>query len=290
MSTTIPGPYEYPIVPYHSGSLSSFEIDPIYVSDSGSLATLGSNTFVGTQTFTGDLVPTVSSSFSLGTANNPWKSIFISSGSLSLQSDVPGGPDAVISNKSGNLEVSVGGMQLLGNASFRAATGSIQYISGSTLNLNGNKQFNYGQFYSTITQSGSADTAYSMKFNVTDGYDGVSIVSGSRITAAYTGFYNLQFSAQLHQTTTGASDISIWIAKNGTPVDNSNTMLTIEKVSGGGKLVAAWNFGIQLNANQYVELMWSSNTANTRIEYLGTQTTPSRPATPSVIATVTQIA
>ena len=47
---------------------------------------------------------------------------------------------------------------------------------------------------------------------------------------------------------------------------------------------------IQLNANQYVELVWSSNSADTQLHYHSTQTTPTRPATPSVIITVTQIA
>ena len=232
-----------------------------------------------------------------------------------------GGPDAVISNKSGNLEVSVGGMQLLGNASFQAATGSFTYISGSmtqignvtttgasiisgsltlssgsALNINngfyvdGNRQFNYGLFSDLTTQSGSADTAYAMKLNTTDLAVGFSVVDGTKITATHTGVYNLQFSAQFEQTSNHAAELAIWLAKNGTNVPNSNTELTIEKIGGGGKMVAAWNYIVQLNATQYVELMWASTRSDTQLHYHGTQPTPSRPATPSVIVTLTQIA
>jgi len=333
MSITIPGPYNYPIVPYHSGSASTtiIESDPIYVSDSGSLATLGSNTFTGTQTFTGNLVPTVSSSFSLGTVNNPWKEIYISSGSLSIQSDTPGNPDAVITNKLGNLEISVGGMQLLGNGSFRASTGSFSYISGSITQVGdhiqtgtktisgslrvsgssvfdsdvnvqsgfyhkGHLQFNYGQFYSLETQSGSADTAYAMKYEVTDGTDGVSITNNAsglptRITPANTGVYNIQFSNQLGNTDNSDITFDIWFRINEVNVPNSNTKFSLIKSLGSGLYaVAALNFLTQLNAGQYVEIMWSCAASTGQFEYLGTQSTPTRPATPSIILTVTQIA
>ena len=328
MSTTIPGPYNSPYAPYHSGSLSSttiIESDPIYVSDSGSLATLGSNTFVGTQTFTGDLVPTVSSSFSLGTSDNPWKSIFISSGSLSLQSDVPGGPDAVISNKLGNLEVSVGGMQLLGNASFRAATGSFTYISGSmtqvgnvtttgasiisgslslssgsALNINdefyvnGNKQFNYGAFSSTITQSGSANTAHSMSFDTTDvgGY-GVTITNGTRITVANTGIYNLQFSAQLDRINAGTNIATIWFAYTGSSIANSATDVTIAGSAASNPVIAAWNYILPMSSGSYAEIYWShDDNVDNKVELkaVSTRSNPTRPAVPSIIASLTQIA
>jgi hypothetical protein len=175
-------------------------------------------------------------------------------------------------------------------------TGSLTLSSGSALRINngfyvdGNRLFNYGQFYDTTIQSGSDDTAYAMKFNTTDISMGVSVVNGTQIKVDNTGIYNLQFSAQLEQTTNGASDICIWLRKDGANVANSNTELTIEKVAGGGKLVAAWNYMIELNANQYVELVWSSNSNNTQLHYHTTQSTPTRPATPSVIVTLTQIA
>jgi hypothetical protein len=152
------------------------------------------------------------------------------------------------------------------------------------------QKFNYGQFSDTTIQSGSSATAYAMKLNTVDLASGFNIVGGTRITAANSGTFNLQFSAQLFQTTNNAAEISIWLRKDGINVPNSNTDLTIEKISGGGKLVAAWNYIVQLNATQYVELMWSSTRNDTQIFSSGTQSSPSRPATPSVIVSMTQIA
>lgn len=173
-------------------------------------------------------------------------------------------------------------------------TGSL-YVSSSLkisngFYVDGNKQFNYASFSDLTIQSASANIAYPMKLNTTDLVEGFSVVSGSRITAVNGGTYNLQFSAQLEQTTNHAAEISIWFRKNGTDIPNSNTELTIEKISGGGKLVAAWNYILQLQSTEYVEIMWASTRSDTTLHYHAVQSTPTRPATPSVIVTMTQIA
>jgi hypothetical protein len=43
---------------------------------------------------------------------------------------------------------------------------------------------------------------------------------------------------------------------------------------------------IDLAADEYIELMWATTNASTTIEYIAAQTGPVRPATPSVILTV----
>ena len=172
-------------------------------------------------------------------------------------------------------------------------TGSLN-ISGS-VNLNGNRLFNYGQFSSTETQSGSADTAYSMKFNTTDFTSGITVANNgsglpTRITAANTGLYNIQFSAQLGNTANSAIDFDIWFAYTGSNIANSNTQVHVNKTVGElGRAVAAWNFMTPIRANDYIEIMWSCDEATGQLQALGTQTVPTRPAVPSVIATVTQV-
>jgi hypothetical protein len=324
------------------------------ISDFG-FATTGSNIFIGNQTITGSLfisgttelggniVPKTARGATLGTLERPFSEIFVSSGSINIASDAPGDPNTTLTNIGGNILVSAGGMRLVGDASFIAATGSFNYISGSmtqignytqlgthiltgnstisgsilvsgsttqignntltgntqltgsvsisgSLYMNGNKQFNYGQFSDLTIQSASADTAYPMKLNTTDVSNGVSVVSGSFIKVANTGTYNLQFSTQLEQTSNNAAEVSIWLRKDGTDIPNSNTEVTIEKISGGGKMVAAWNYMVQLTENQYVQLIWSSTRSDTQLHYHATQSTPTRPATPSVIVTMIQIA
>lgn len=192
----------------------------------------------------------------------------------------------------GSLKVS-GSLTEIGET---VLSGSLTLSSGSALRINngfyvdGQKQFNYGQFSSTITQSGSADTAYSMTFNTTDFANGVSLVSGSRLTIANTGIYNIQFSSQLHTTANQAVDFSIWFAMTGSDIANSNTDFTIEKIAGGGYMVAALNFLTRISSGSYVELKYSKTTTEGQLLAQGTRSTPTRPATPSVIVTVTQIA
>jgi hypothetical protein len=192
----------------------------------------------------------------------------------------------------GSLKVS-GSLTEIGDT---VLTGSLTLSSGSRLNINdgfyvnGNKQFNYGQFSSTQTQSGSANTAYSATFNTTQFSQGVSLVSQSRITVSNTGIYNIQFSSQLHTTANQAVDFSIWFAMTGSDIANSNTEFTIEKINGGGFQVAALNFLTSIASGSYVELKYSKTTTQGQLYAIGAQSTPTRPATPSVILTVTQIA
>jgi len=158
--------------------------------------------------------------------------------------------------------------------------------------LNGNKLFNYAQFSDTTTQSGSANTAYSMKLNTTDIAHNISVVSGSRITVQNTGLYNLQFSAQLDNTGNTNELVDIWFAITGSNVANSNTQVAINKAQAGnfGKVVPSWNTLLPLSASQYVEIKWSATGNSVILHASDSQSNPTRPATPSVIATITQIA
>jgi hypothetical protein len=84
----------------------------------GSIIQTGNNTLIGTTTLTGsifiggDIIPTASSSFDLGSVTNPWRSLYVQSGSISIQSDIPGGIPAVISNADGNITFTGAGFQL----------------------------------------------------------------------------------------------------------------------------------------------------------------------------------
>ena len=95
---------------------------------------------------------------------------------------------------------------------------------------------------------------------------------------------------QLQQLNNVNSEISIWFRKSGTDVSRSNTELAIDKNQGGtSKLVAAWNIIESFTANQYIEIMWSSPDTGMEILWQNTQTGPTRPSTPSIIVTVTQV-
>jgi hypothetical protein len=76
----------------------------------------------------------------------------------------------------------------------------------------------------------------------------------------------------------------------GSAIPYSNTDFSIEKIAGGGFQVAALNFLTPITSGSYVELYWSKTTAQGELQAKGIQSTPTRPATPSLIVTVTQIA
>jgi hypothetical protein len=145
----------------------------------------------------------------------------------------------------------------------------------------------YGAFSDTTLQTAaSINTAYGMVFNTTDSSNGVSIGSpSSRLVVDYQGVYNVQFSAQLDKTSGGTGNIYIWLRKNGTNVANTATTVAIQ--GSAARTVAAWNFIIQLEPTNYVELMWATDDTSVRI--LAASATSVWPAIPSVICTITQV-
>ena len=149
------------------------------------------------------------------------------------------------------------------------------------------KQFNYGSFYDTTTQTAAvANTAYAMTFNSTDtaATNGVSInTPASHIKVDRAGVYNVQFSAQLYTTSGGTHQTWIWLRVDGTDVPYSATKVTIE--GNNTAVVAAWNFLVSLNAGSYFELMWEASDTNVQIRTEAASAV--HPAIPSVILTVT---
>lgn len=145
----------------------------------------------------------------------------------------------------------------------------------------------YGAFSDTTTQTiVSINEAYAMTFDTTDASNGVSIGSPtSQLVVNEQGVYNIQFSAQLDKASGGAANVYIWLRKNGTNVPNTTTTLTLQGTA--ARQVAAWNFVIQLDSTNYVELMWAADDAN--VVVLAASATSVWPATPSIICTVTQV-
>ena len=247
----------------------------------GSVRITGSVNTIGSSTITGSLL--VSGSTTQIGNNSLLGNTFLS-GTL----DVSGS-----TNFHNHTITMTGSMYTSGSQSITGSLdvkGNINVASGSEFYLAGNKLFNYGQFSDTTTQSGSANTAYAKKLNTTDFAHNVSIENGSRIKVANTGIYNLQFSTQLANTANTNITFDIWLAYTGSNVANTNTQIDVNKSAGQlGRAVAAWNFMLPIQTNDYVELMWSCNAATGQLAALGTQTNPSRPAIPSVIVTLTQV-
>jgi hypothetical protein len=143
----------------------------------------------------------------------------------------------------------------------------------------------YGSFYDTTTQTAAAiNTAYAMTFNTTDLSFGVTRgTPTSRIFVDRPNIYNIQFSTQLDKTAGGVGLVWIWLRKNGVNVPDSAGQIRIQ--GNNAETLAAWNYVIQLNAGDYIELMWEVD--DTSVQLLAEVATGIHPSIPSVILTVT---
>lgn len=151
----------------------------------------------------------------------------------------------------------------------------------------------YGAFQDTTDQTATANTATVMTFNTTDFSNGVSVVSNSKLTVAQAGIYNLQFSAQFDNTDTQEHDVSIWLRQDasgaGTDIAGSAGLVGVPSSHGGlsGHLIIGWNYFVTLNANDFVEIWWSTPNTAVTIQAYPAGTSPTRPSTASVVATLT---
>jgi hypothetical protein len=143
----------------------------------------------------------------------------------------------------------------------------------------------YGSFYDTTTQTAAVvNTAYPITFNTTDLSLGVTVGSPtSRIYVDRPNVYNVQFSAQLDKTAGGVGLVWIWLRKNGVNVADSAGQIRIQ--GNNAEILAAWNYVIQLNAGDYIELMWEVD--DTSVILLADPASAVHPSVPSVILTVT---
>ena len=148
----------------------------------------------------------------------------------------------------------------------------------------------YGAFQDSTDQIAASTTvAYPVTFDTTDFSNGVTVASGSRITVANAGLYNLQFSIQLTNNTNATHDVDIWFRVNGTNVPASNSRFGLAQRKSPGDpyhIIAALNYFVSLNATDYVEIMWRTNDVGVYIEHYPVSASPTRPAVPSAIATM----
>jgi hypothetical protein len=145
----------------------------------------------------------------------------------------------------------------------------------------------YGAFSSDQDQTTTANTATLMTLNTTDFSNEVSI-SSSKITAAYAGIYNLQFSTQFANTNSNVHDVYIWLRQNGVDIPGSTGFVSIPGSHGGtdGHSIVGWNYFLSMAASDYVEIYWSIPNTAVSIQHLAASGTPTKPATQSVVATL----
>jgi hypothetical protein len=142
----------------------------------------------------------------------------------------------------------------------------------------------HASYFDTTTQTNPVSNAINLfTFNsVVSDYEVTRGTPTSKIYVANTGVYNFQFSAQLDKSGGSASAVYIWPRINGVNVPDSNTKIVIDGPN--NEIVAAWNFVLVMEANDYFELAWESADTDVIIPYVAA--TNNRPAIPSIILSV----
>ena len=148
----------------------------------------------------------------------------------------------------------------------------------------------YGAFQSVVDQTAAAaNTAYAMTMDTTDFSNGVTLSNSSRLNVKNTGIYNFQWSGQFENTDSQDHDARVWIKVNGTNLTGSTGFFAIPSKHGStnGHNLVGWNYYLSLNANDYVELWWETDSTTVSIQAYAAGT--NYPSTASLITTMNYI-
>jgi DNA gyrase/topoisomerase IV subunit A len=169
---------------------------------------------------------------------------------------------------------------------WNSTTNEAEFVTINSGNVSGIVTGYYGNFFDTTTQTiVGVNTHQPVRLNTTDLSNQVSIANSSHIVVANSGVYNIQFSLQIDKTQGSGAHIYIWLRKNGLDVPNSATELAVQGTS--SEIVAAWNFVVASNANDYYELMISATDVHIRLKAVSASGVV--PAIPSVIVSVVSV-
>ena len=146
-----------------------------------------------------------------------------------------------------------------------------------------------GLFFSTTDQPIAAvNTAQPIDFPIEYLNNAVRVNSGtdSRVYVDIGGVYNFQFSGQLRSGSASAKQVYIWIARNGTDIGYSTHQYTISGAN--THLNISWNFDIDLDKDEYIEMQWASDDIDMTLE--AAAATAVHPGMPSAVMAVNFIA
>ena len=177
------------------------------------------------------------------------------------------------------------------NSSLRNFFLKLQSVLSNLLGPNGGQFIDRpnGLFFNTEDQTLVAtNTAKAVEFPTTYLSNAVKVNAGtdSRIYVTVSGVYNFQFSGQLRSGSGSAKQVYIWIVRNGTDIGYSTHQYTL---SGSNQhLNISWNFNIDMNDGDYLELEWASDSTSVTME--ATAAAGAHPGIPSAVMAVSYVA
>ena len=137
----------------------------------------------------------------------------------------------------------------------------------------------------------SATTSKAVSFDTTDAANQVSIntTDATKIDISVSGYYNIQFSAQLLNFTTTEDNVTFWYKRNGADISYSAGVATVPSKHGSfpGTAIVSWNLVYPFTAGDNFQLYFASGTGNTVCATYPAGVAPVHPVSPSVILTAT---
>jgi hypothetical protein len=146
-----------------------------------------------------------------------------------------------------------------------------------------------GVFFDTSTQTDGSG-AVPMEFNTQAISRGVTLVDDSKIYVDRSGIYEWQLSTHVHNGDSQAHSFELWGKLNGSDIANSRFIYSVPSKHGStpGAIIPSQNFWLPLNAGDYVQIMWATNSEDVTIAYHVAE--EGKPVSPSLLLTVKEIA
>ena len=145
----------------------------------------------------------------------------------------------------------------------------------------------HGRFYSTTSQSTTANTPTLVSFNATEDNLGFRLASNTEIIVENTGVYYIHFRLQASSTTSAAQTINSWYRLNGTDVAYSANEITL---TGNGLALISRNEMLNLNTNDILQIVWAASTSNVSLTTQPAQTIPfTMPGVPAMAVSILQL-
>lgn len=146
------------------------------------------------------------------------------------------------------------------------------------------------RYYGTFEKTDSAtpaliNTAYPVIFTTTQIANGVAIgTPASRIVVSQSGLYTCLATVQISSSSASSKNVWVWYRKNGVDVPDSTRIVSID--INGGYVPVTVSDTISLAANQYIELMYASDSTNITLQTV--PATAFAPLAPAALLSLTQ--
>ena len=148
----------------------------------------------------------------------------------------------------------------------------------------------YGAFVSTANQAnGGATTANAVNFDTVALSNGISISASNQITFANAGVYLIEYELAFTSTAGANPSVFTWLAQNGTNITNSSCDFTLLGGASQPQLVSQ-QWIVSVTAGQYIQVYWSCSDTRVSLTYQAALANPTRPASPSAIVALQQVA